>query len=335
MTGSRRGATIWRRLRTIPLFVLILLVSTGLLPLLLLGAFAVDVVRALATGKPWMATRIVLFGWCFVAIDVSGVTIALLQWIGAGFGAGRRRRLLDWGYGLQRWWARALFSVARRLFSLRFEVTGEDAITPGPIIAFFRHASIVDNLLPAVFVLDRHSIRLRWVIKQELLADPALDVGGHRIPNYFVDRSSRDGAGEIDRIAALASGLAPNEGVLLFPEGTRFTPQKQQRVLEKLAGSDPRIYDRARRLRHVLPPRVGGPLALLDSGYDVVFCTHVGLDGFADVADIWEGGLVGRTVRLHFWRIDGSVIPQGRRDRIEWLYEQWQALDDWIARHLS
>ena len=129
--------------------------------------------------------------------------------------------------------------------------------------------------------------------------------------------------------------MGPDEAVLVYPEGTRFTPEKLARAQEVVAERQPHVAPLAARLRNVLPPRLGGPLALLDEarGLDVVFCAHVGLDGFEYISDIWRGGLVGATIRVGFWRVPAADIPVGERERTEWLYAQWQAVDDWVGAH--
>jgi hypothetical protein len=63
----------------------------------------------------------------------------------------------------------------------------------------------------------------------------------------------------------------------------------------------------------------------------VVVCGHVGLDGFEYIRDIWAGGLVGTTVRVRFWRYPAADVPTGETERIAWLYELWQVLDDWVG----
>ena len=89
----------------------------------------------------------------------------------------------------------------------------------------------------------------------------------------------------------------------------------------------------ADRLRNVLPPRLGGPLALLEAarGIDVVLCGHVGLDGFEYISDIWSGGLVGHAGAREFWRFPAADVPEDRDELIAWLYERWQTLDDWVG----
>jgi 1-acyl-sn-glycerol-3-phosphate acyltransferase len=173
-------------------------------------------------------------------------------------------------------------------------------------------------------------MRLRYVLKRELLVDPCLDLAGHWLPNRFVARDGADTAREVEAVRALKCGIGKDEGVLLYPEGTRFTVEKRRRVLERLAGA---ARERAERLQHVLPLRPGGALALLEAppACDVLFIGHHGLEGFAHVADIMRGALVGRTVTLRFWRVPASSIPAGAEARRAWLEEEWQRMDDWLS----
>ena len=53
------------------------------------------------------------------------------------------------------------------------------------------------------------------------------------------------------------------------------------------------------------------------------------------VADIRAGVLVGRTVKIRFWRYAASDLPEGDRERTEWLYERWQMLDDWVGEQIA
>ncbi|MDX6665459.1 MAG: hypothetical protein QOG68_1665, partial [Solirubrobacteraceae bacterium] len=131
----------------------------------------------------------------------------------------------------------------------------------------------------------------------------------------------------------LTEYLGPSDSLLLYPEGTRCTAKKLARAKEIIAERQPELADLAERLHNVLPPRLGGALTLLEHApeADVVIFGHVGLDGFEYISDIWGGGLVGSTVTLKFWRFPASEVPDGRDERIAWLYERWQELDDWIG----
>ena len=173
---------------------------------------------------------------------------------------------------------------------------------------------------------------LRYVIKRELLMDPALDIAGSWLPNHFVDREAKDPEAEIEALRRLGSGLTKNDGLLIFPEGSRFTKEKQQRALTSLAKRNPRFHRHVAGLLHLMPPHPGGALAMLEaSSADVVLLAHHGFDGFAQIKDIWAGGMVGKLVRVRVRRVPFNEIPEGRGHRTEWLFKVWQEMDDWIS----
>jgi hypothetical protein len=148
-----------------------------------------------------------------------------------------------------------------------------------------------------------------------------------------VRRGSGESAREIAAVQALADDLGPTDGVLIYPEGTRFTRAKRARALARLTERSPELVPLAARLRHVLPPHLGGPLGLLERerDADVVFCAHVGLEAAGSPRELLRGTLVGSAVHVRFWRIPRSEVPVDRADRIAWLYAQWQRVDDWIG----
>jgi 1-acyl-sn-glycerol-3-phosphate acyltransferase len=324
-----RARIVRRRLVTVPRAFLLFTLLTLFAPVVATAAVVVDLARWIGRRRPWMATRLLAFGWVFLAVQVWGLLWLFASWVRAGFGTDRRR-LVEAAWPVQAWWARTLFRAVRRLFRLRLEVEGLEVARPGPVVAMFRHASIIDNLLPAVLLTDQLGLQLRWIIKRELLSYPDLDVAGKRLPNYFVDRNSDDPRGELRSIAALGENLDENEGVLIYPEGTRFTAGRRARALERLAATRPDLLERASALRHVLPPRLGGVLTLLGSGHDVLLCAHEGLGGFARLNDLWSGAIVGTVVRVRFWRFAAADIPSARVERVTWMYDRWRQIDDWI-----
>jgi 1-acyl-sn-glycerol-3-phosphate acyltransferase len=91
-----------------------------------------------------------------------------------------------------------------------------------------RHASILDTLLPSVYVRGLTQWRVRYILKQELLLDPCLDIVGNALPNYFVDRTGHRQR-EFEGIRALVKDLG-DDGVLVYPEGTRFSEEKLVRA---------------------------------------------------------------------------------------------------------
>lgn len=333
-----RGARVLRRVRGITLEIAAFVLVTVLLPVLLAGAAVVDLIRWLRRRRPWLGVRMVAMLWWFLFGEMRAMAGMLALWLATGgpFGTGsiRRRRGV---YALRTHWASSHMGGVRVLFGLRFEVEGLEDVAPGPVVIFMRHASIIDNMLPDYTVSRAHGIGLRFVLKRELQMIPTIDIAGRWVPANFVRRASENPEREIAEVRKLAHDLSPTEGILIYPEGTRHTPAKLERAKEKIAERQPDVFPLAERLRHVLPPRLGGPLALLDEarGADVVFCGHAGFDGYEYISDIWKGDLVGSTIRVRFRRHPAAEIPAGERERTEWLYARWQELDDWVGQALA
>jgi 1-acyl-sn-glycerol-3-phosphate acyltransferase len=331
-TGPR-GARLRRRARGIAIEVLAFAAVTLLSPLLLGAAAVVDLVRWLVRRRAWVGVRLVALLWWFLLGELRGIAGLAAVWLASAGRDTRTRRFRV--YRLRQRWAGGHLDGVARLFGLRFEVAGLDDVAPGPVLILMRHASIIDNTLPDAVVGRTHGLGLRFVIKRELQMLPTIDIGGRWVPTNFVRRGSGDTAGELESLRRLAVDLDPHEGVLIYPEGTRHTVEKLAHAQARIAERQPHLAPLAARLRHVLPPRLGGPVALLEQGRgtDVVFCGHVGLDGFERISDIWSGDLVGGTVRVRFWRHAAADVPADRDALIAWLYAQWQVLDDWIGEH--
>jgi len=334
---SPRGERLARRFRTIPLEILAFVVATLLLPLLAMVALVADLALWLVRRKPWVGIRLTLFLWWFLLGEMRA--LATIAWIwfsnGGPFRGDSERRRLGI-YNLRVWWCRHHLSGIRALFGLRFEVENLEVAGPGPVIVMIRHASIIDNTLPDALISHAHGIGLRYVIKRELQSIPVIDIGGRWCPTNFVRRASGDAEGEIKRLVLLAEDLEAGEGILIYPEGTRATAPKIARAKEKVAAARPDLAPVVGRLENLLPPRLGGTLAILEElpDVDVVFCGHVGFDGFERIGDIWSGALVGKTIEVTNWRVPAAEIPEGREEQTRWLYENWQRMDDWVGERL-
>ena len=329
-----RGARLQRRVKGVAIEAGAFVALTLLFPAALAAAAAVDLVLWVLRRKPWMAVRLLAYAWWFLFGELRGLAGILGVYVLTGGPLGRRslrrRRLI---YDLRIQWARGHLAGVRVLFGLTFEVEDLDAAGPGPVLVFIRHASIIDNTMPDALIGERHGMGLRFVLKRELQMLPVIDIGGRMVPTSFVRRASKQSEVEVARMRTIARDLGPGEGVLIYPEGTRYTAEKLAKAQQTIRERQPHVGPFADRLGHVLPPRLGGPLALLDEApqADVVFCGHVGLDGFEYIRDIWGGGLIGGTVRVKFWRYPASSVPAGEEERIAWLYERWQVLDDWVG----
>lgn len=333
------GSRIKRRLIGGTAEVLGFVLLTVLSPLLMIVAALVDLTLWVKRRKPWVSVRLVPAIWWFLFGEMkAGLKLILIYvFTGGPFGTGsiRRRR---WVYVLRIAWARNHLGAIKFLFGLKFDVEGEECTAPGPYILMIRHASIIDNLLPDVLIGKKRGIGVRFVIKREIQALTPIDIGGRWIPTVFIRRGSLDPQTEIAAVRSLTHDMSPGEIVGIYPEGTRPTPAKIARAQEIIAERQPEIATLAARLNHLLPPRLGGPLALLDeaaAGTDVVFCAHTGFDGLRSVGDIWAGDLVGKTIRVRFWRVAASEIPADEAARTEWLFDRWQILDDWVGEQLD
>jgi 1-acyl-sn-glycerol-3-phosphate acyltransferase len=320
-----------RRFLTIPGFVLAGTLCWASAPLWLPLAALVDAARR----SRGVALRSGAFLTAYFTYEVLGLVASAGLWV---WGRGLRVDAERWQsahFRLQSWWGTALFRAAARLFGLRVEVEGEAEaeLGRGPYLLLVRHASTGDTLLASALVSRPHGMRLRYVLKQELLWDPCLDIVGNRLPNAFVDRFSGESAREIGRIRELAGGLGPRDGLLIYPEGTRFSPAKRALALARLErAGDAAMLGYARSLEAVLPPRPGGTLALLEAApdADVVVCAHTGFEGAASLAQIWNGALLDRTIRVHFRRIPRDAIPKDRDAALAWLLDEWRRVDAWV-----
>jgi 1-acyl-sn-glycerol-3-phosphate acyltransferase len=322
-----RRARLARRAITLPLYGLATLLVVASLPLTAPLALAIDLLRR----RGWLAIRALLFACAYLGAGSLGLLASFANWVPWALGLSTKERYFAQNYAVQFWWAGRLFAAAERCFGLRVRIEGLASLAAAevPLLVFARHASLPDALLPILALSLQHGVRLRYVIKRELLYDPCLDVVGQRIPNAFVLRDSEDPSREIARVRVLANALRAGEGVVIFPEGTRFTPEKRERAIARLERSDPALAERAKRLERVLPPRLGGPLGLLEAAptADVVFLAHAGLERALRWRDLARGALVGLEVLVELRHVPRAAIPIRREQRARWLFDEWERVD--------
>lgn len=314
-----------RRLITIPVVYLGFVLLTLLLPLVVIAGAAVDAIRWIAARTPAMALRMTAFGWVYLLGEVWAIPTL------AATGLLSKNRAIEATYRLQMVWLNWNLNTVRFVFRLTFTADGTAEIPPPPILVLSRHASLIDTLLPGRYVTEPFGIPIRYVLKKELLVDPALDIAGNRLPNVFVDRGG-DTEHELVAIRDLATTMPDDEGLLIYPEGTRYSEAKRLRYTEKLAHRGDVTGEIASTYQRVLPPRPAGTLAMLDvRPLDVVVMAHRGLEGFAEIRDIWSGGLVGSNVQIRYWRIPNAEIPPNDVDGKAWLFTTWADVDAWVA----
>ena len=282
----------------------------------------------------WIASRFssargslatLLFTAGFIVCE--NVGIAKMTWVWMSGSSGED--FIDRNQAVQYWWANTLRSWVARCFRLTFTITGTDSLVGPPCIVFPRHASLADTVLPIVLYGSPQKVRLRYVLKRELLWDPAFDIGGNRIPNHFVDRSGQDSEGATRAIELLTSTIGENEGIAMFPEGTRFSQAKRDKLMH--SGKD-ELKALLARWPDLLPPRLGGSLAMLNAnpGLDLLFMAHSGFEMAGRLGSLLSGAWLGSHIRIHIWRVPYERIPTAEH-RKQFLYEQW----DRMQRHVE
>lgn len=326
MVKPPRDGSARRRIITISIYT----ASWACLALLAPLWVPIAVLFGLVRRKSFILLRLLFFGFFYLGFEL--IALALI----AGVFALRRGRSRTAAlYRLQAWWATTNLRVAQRLLRLDIDVDGAECAVPGPSILLVRHASILDTLLPCAFVQRPYDFPVRYVLKQELLFDPCIDIVGNALPNYFVDRTGQTPK-ELRGLRALVSDLG-TDGVLIFPEGTRFSPDKRRNALRRLEEQGSPLSDAAHMLTHVLPPKPGGVLTLLDALPDVdcVVFAHGGLETFAKIRDLLSGRVVGSKVRIRLWRIPSEQIPREAQERLRWLYAQWAKVDEFVRNAME
>ena len=327
---------IWllRRLVIAPAMILLAVALWVLLPLWLI------VVAALVPVLPgrWRLLRLLWLTVVWVTAESVLLVILFGWWLASGLG--RRIRTPYWEglhYDLVQGLMYVVFHEARRVLALRIETEGRapDAFPGRPLIVACRHAGPGDSFTLIHALMDWYDREPRVVLKDTLAWDPAVDVVMNRIPARFVS-PGKGGADFEEQIADLASGLDANDAFVIFPEGGNFTPERRRRGIDRLRklGLE-RMARRAEQMTHVLAPRPGGLLAALDAApdADVVLVAHTGLDHVLTVGDVWRELPMDKVIVMRWWQVPRDEIPVEREARIDWLFEWWERIDEWVDEH--
>lgn len=327
-----------RRLVSVPALLLAALLLLVTLPLWVVVSAVIDLVR----GKFRLpTTRLLAFALAWAWLETCGVLTSFAWWMIGKSGDHRRH------YALQRWWARNLLRALGFTCGVHVSVENAEALQPGPVLLFARHASLADSLVSAYVTTTIAGLNPRYVLKKELLADPCLDIVGRRLPNHFLDRGAADSTPELSALSALTAAMDESNVGVIFPEGTRANPVKRASALERIGKSDPARRDRLAGMRHLLPPRPAGAEAMLrgHSTCDVVFAWHVGFEGLDSFSGILRAlSKPVPPVRFVMRRVSRSDIPAVSSEMmnasasatfVSWLDEQWSRMDREVDAALS
>ncbi|MGN9812235.1 1-acyl-sn-glycerol-3-phosphate acyltransferase [Micromonospora sp. BQ11] len=282
--------------------------------------------------------RVLWVGAVYLMWDAAALLALFVLWVGSGFGWRVRAPAFQRAhYLLAGWFLRVLFWQARWTLRLSIDVVGTDPDTalPGrPELVLCRHAGPGDSFILIHALVNWFQREPRIVLKDSLQWDPAIDVLLNRLPTRFLAPDPRGRGSATEQIGHLATGLDDDDAFVIFPEGGNFTPKRRLRAIARLRSLGlERMALRAERMQHVLAPQPGGLLAALDAAPDagVIFVAHTGLDRLLTVADVWRELPMDKRIVMRFWSVPPENVPTGRQERIDWLFDWWSRIDEWIA----
>jgi len=205
-----------------------------------------------------------------------------------------------------------------RVVAIQLEVKGEVPSHPSPIV-IVNHQSWFD--IPIVQeIISARGPRLSFLVKRSLVWVPVIGwicllLG---FPRLRRTGSPQDRALDLNAVSQAAEqGVAARHALLIFAEGTRFTPKKRS--------------DQNSPFDHLLRPRVGGFAAacqIFPEGTPII-----------DLSIYYDGG-------SHFWRCLGGATSVIRVDvsthsldqtmsAEAFLNERWRTKDRWLESQLD
>ncbi|MGB9376317.1 MAG: 1-acyl-sn-glycerol-3-phosphate acyltransferase [Mycobacteriales bacterium] len=322
---------ILRRLVVAPVVLVLCLLLLVAAPLILAVAAVLD----LALPGHWRTLRLTAYLEWSVLFEVIGLVGMFVLWVASGFGVWMRSgRIQRAHYAAWRGWVRGLGAGTRVLFGLRVVIEDRPDPRSGPVLVFSRHAGPGNSMLLVGTLLVEYRRNPRIVMLAKLQWDPLFDSMLNRLPNEFIqhDKSKRDS--QLKAIGELASGLGDRDALVLFPEGKDFTFRQRVKAIDLLRRKGHvREARKAEQMPHMLPPRHGGVMAAITNApeADVVFVAHALLEEVGSFGDVWRSIPLRRPVVSRYWRIPAANIPTDTDELIEWLYEWWATIDQWIA----
>lgn len=324
-----------RRLIITPVVFVGSLIIAVVSPFVLLFAVILDLVL---DRKRLRITRVVGIALAFSVAEVFGLFALFTVWLGSGFGLFMHRPSWVKANNVLAGQYMAMVTDAISFFvGFRFLLTFEGDALDAQLV-FARHVGPGDALRLMKVIFRDMGRRCHAIGAAKLQWDPFLDVAGERLGFHYLLQDPKDTRSELERIRQLTAEMGSDETLILCPEGGNFTPNRRQRRIERQRskGRDDRV-ELAESLKHTLLPKTGGVLAALEGAphAKVAFLAHAGLDDIHGFASLWDAMPLNRTVVAHAWTVPTDELPADRAGRTEWLFANWQGLDDWIDQELT
>jgi 1-acyl-sn-glycerol-3-phosphate acyltransferase len=332
----RHGVTVVvQRVVVAPLVIFVTVLMWTTLPLWLLAGY---VLSPFVPG--WLRpVRLLWLGVVHLTLESIILVELFGLWIASGFGWFIRNPFFERiHYDLVQTYLLVFFREARRVLRLKIKTVGPspDAYPGEPLLVFCRHAGPGDSFILMHALMQWYGREPRVVLKEMLAWDPALGVLLTRLPSRFISANPGQGRDLEAEVGELARNLDENDAFVIFPEGGNFTPGRRERSIKRLNRLGLHtMAERAEEMVNVLAPRPGGVLAALDAApeADVLLVAHTGMDHVLTIADVWHFLPMDKVLLMGWWRIPREEIPAGREERIDWLFEWWQRVDEWVDEH--
>lgn len=293
------------------------------LPILVPVAVVSDLVR----GRFKLpALRVYLFILQYLANDSVEIFAVPLLWLTRAT-PGQYKRLQWWSVELMRKRADQLLGLRVVLDPKSVAALSEASRNDSrPLIVVSRHVSVLDSTLPSLLV-DQANLTSRGVMMAEMLSDPGFDLLYGQLGWVFISRDDRRSA--LSEIRKLQDAEGTPQAVVIFPEGRIFKPDVRDRALAEIGDTDPDRAERLANLRHTLPPRPGGMLALLEllPNADVLVVSHSGLDDLGEIGRLKTVAPLERQVLVSALRIKRADVPDNPEAQVVWLDELWLGID--------
>lgn len=324
-----------RRLLILPLMLVFTAVVFVLLPVV--GVVQAIVALSVVFGRQprWRAFRL----WAFAAVYSAGECLCLLaclllwlaspvpRWRDGDRWSARHVQVLSWYLGM-------LIHTAERVIAFRLKLEcprGETIAENRPMIVLSRHAGPGASVVLIRVLLHERRRVPKIVLKERLRLDPALDVLLTRIGCAFIGAG---GAAEaaVTAVADLASQLTPRDALVLFPEGSDWTPTRHWLAVRRLRRKGMNVQaDAAARMPNVLPPRPAGTFAALQAApaAELAVFMHTGHDELLDAASIWRALPLRRELHMVWWNEPRPGLAS-EQECSRWLNQTWVNIDAWI-----
>ncbi|MGQ0843332.1 MAG: 1-acyl-sn-glycerol-3-phosphate acyltransferase [Sporichthyaceae bacterium] len=333
MTAARHVA---RRVLGTPGIVLLALVTLVVLPIV--AVLQIFTLLGYLTGrKPrFRSLRVAAFAVLYTLGECVCLAACAGLWLASPI-PGRRdadrwqrrhvrllRRLLGYLMGA----AEVLFRFRLRLEAPRGQTLDHDR----PLIVLGRHAGPGASFVLVHVLIETYGRIPRIVLKERLRLDPALDVLLTRIGCAFLGRGDSTGA-----VATLAADLDTRDALLIYPEGSDWTPTRHELAVTRLRLRGLRARARAAAARpNVLPPRPGGTFAALAAApaAQLAVFMHTGHDELLAAGALWQALPLRRELHMVWWSEPRPSVAD-EAECGQWLDDLWGEIDAWVHEQNS